>query len=171
MDEALTHLAAVYREHGAALLGYLHRAFGRVEPAEDLLQETLLRLARRPEPLLDAAKPRAWLFSVARKVGLTALRRRKPTEPLPAELPATPAGSGVPANPALERMRAAIDRLPSPCRETLVLRLSGELSYEEIAAVLNVPVGTVRSRLHHAVRALRAALTTQRGAGDLETEP
>ena len=56
-------------------------------------------------------------------------------------------------------MRKAIAQLAPELRETLELRIEQELSYEEIAGVLEIPVGTVRSRLHHAVRRLRAALT------------
>lgn len=167
MDESTTRLAALYHEHGPALLAYLHRAFGRVEPAEDLLQETLLRVLRRPQPLLEAAAPRAWLFAIARNVGLTALRRRKPAGPLPEVLPASERTE----NPALERVREAVVRLDPPYRETLELRLAGELTYEEIAAVLNVPVGTVRSRLHYAVRRLRAALNAETAGHDPETKP
>jgi RNA polymerase sigma-70 factor (ECF subfamily) len=51
-------------------------------------------------------------------------------------------------------MRRAIGRLPPHQRETLQLRLVDDLSYDEIAAVLEIPVGTVRSRLHNAVRTL-----------------
>jgi RNA polymerase sigma-70 factor (ECF subfamily) len=56
-------------------------------------------------------------------------------------------------------MRAAITELPGPQRETLMLKLQHELSYEEIAEVLAIPVGTVRSRLHHAVLQLRQIMT------------
>ena len=55
-------------------------------------------------------------------------------------------------------MHRAIAALPELQREALLLKLQHELTYEEIASVLNIPVGTVRSRLHHAVRQLRAAL-------------
>ena len=56
-------------------------------------------------------------------------------------------------------MRLAMAELPEQIRETLELRLRDELSYEEIAAVLEIPLGTVRSRLHTALRLLRAAMT------------
>jgi RNA polymerase sigma-70 factor (ECF subfamily) len=58
----------------------------------------------------------------------------------------------------LEDMRTAIEHLPPQIRETLDLRLRDELSYEEIAAVLAIPVGTVRSRLHDALRKLQSEL-------------
>ncbi|MGD8451703.1 MAG: sigma-70 family RNA polymerase sigma factor [Phycisphaerae bacterium] len=156
----MSRLAILYRQHGAALMQYLHRAFGHVEPAEDLLQETLLQAARQPQRLADAVSPRAWLFTIARNVAVTAHRRRRPAATLPGELPAT---AGPIEDPRLDRLRLAITRLPDHQREPLELRLREELSYEEIAAVLGIPVGTVRSRLHEAVRRLRAALV---GEGD-----
>ena len=58
----------------------------------------------------------------------------------------------------LEQMRSAIAALPPLHREPLLLKLQQELSYDEIAEVLGVPVGTVRSRLHYAVAALKQAL-------------
>jgi RNA polymerase sigma-70 factor (ECF subfamily) len=60
--------------------------------------------------------------------------------------------------PRLEVMREGIARLNAISRQVLELRLQQELSYEEMAAILGVPVGTVRSRLHHAVRQLREHL-------------
>jgi len=157
LGQNVRELASLYREHGAALLTYLRRSFGRVEPAEDLLQETLLQAARRPERVAEAVSPRAWLFAVARRVGTTALRRRRIVAELPADLAAAEPGE----DPRLERVRQAIARLAPALRETLELRLRHELSYEEIATALGIPVGTVRSRLHHAVRRLRNAVTIE----------
>ena len=155
MDEAVTQLAKLYHEHGPALLTYLRHRFDGVESAEDLLQETLLQAARRPGRLTEAVSPRAWLFAIARNVGLTALRRRKLTVALPAVVPVDQTRT----DPRVEQMRAVIVQLPDHQREVLELRLRDELSYEEIAVVLKIPVGTVRSRLHHAVRRLREELT------------
>lgn len=149
---AIDRLEAIYREHGAAVLDYLRRHFRGVETDEDLLQQTLVQALERPERLAESSSPRAWLFGIARHVGLTAARRQRPTAPL--------AGDPAAAEPAerddgVAAMRAALAELPAAQREVLALRLQGELSYDEIAGVLGVPVGTVRSRLHHAVQALR----------------
>jgi RNA polymerase sigma-70 factor (ECF subfamily) len=62
------------------------------------------------------------------------------------------------ADPRVELVREAIARLTPELQETLELRFEQELSYEEIAAVLEIPVGTVRSRLHNSVKRLREAL-------------
>ncbi len=154
MDKAGTSLETLYRDVGPGLLAYLRRCFGDAHAAEDLLHETFFQVARRPERLAQAVSPRAWLFAVARNVALTALRRRRTTARLPEEVVAP----GSAEDPRLGPMRAAIAELPDSPREALELRLRDELSYEEIAGVLGIPLGTVRSRLHHAVRRLKAAL-------------
>lgn len=155
MNEAVTRLEKLYVDLGPSLLAYLRRCFGDAHAAEDLLQETFLQAARHEERLSRAVWPRAWLFAIARNVAVTALRRRRVTRPLPAE----PAAAEPVTDPRLERVREAIGGLPETLRETLELRLRDKLSYEEIAAVLEIPLGTVRSRLHHAMRRLRAAVT------------
>jgi RNA polymerase sigma-70 factor (ECF subfamily) len=72
--------------------------------------------------------------------------------PLPADVPLAPAAE---ADDRLDGLRRAVAALPQPQREAMELRLVDGLSYEEIAGVLDVPVGTVRSRLHNAVQRLR----------------
>jgi RNA polymerase sigma-70 factor (ECF subfamily) len=148
-------IEALYRTHGGALLGYLRRAFG--DGADDLLQETFFQAMRGRDRLDAAQSARAWLFGIARRVGLAAIRRNKPCQALP-EVPAADAQT----DERLAAVRAAIASLPEAQRETLELRLRNELSYEEIAAVLGIPVGTVRSRLHGAVKTLRDRLAGDR---------
>jgi RNA polymerase sigma-70 factor (ECF subfamily) len=152
--EALTRLEALYREVGPDLLSYLRRAAGDLHTAEDLLHETFLQAARRVERLADAISVRAWLYAIARHVAATAYRRRRGIERLPTVLAEREAAE----DPRLEQVRQAIAGLPATLQETLELRLRNGLSYEEIANVLQIPVGTVRSRLHGALRRLREAL-------------
>ena len=148
-------LDELYREVGPPLLAYFQQRHRDRCVAEDLLQETFAAVVRRPEGLRLAVSARAYLFGIARNLSADACRRFRPREELSAELADAPAPA---ADPRLETMRAAIARLNATLREVLELRLQSELSYEEIAAVLDVPVGTVRSRLHHAVKQLRQAL-------------
>src|ERR1043165_3432974 len=150
MAESQAKVEGWYREYGSALLRYLSRRFGR-GGADDLLQETFVQALRRPQRAGEAVSPRAWLFGIARNVGITAFRRRKLTLDLPDSVPTRAAES----DERLDEMRQAIAQLPAEMRETLELRLADDLSYEEIAAVLEIPLGTVRSRLHNAVNKLR----------------
>ena len=151
----MTRLETLYKQHGPGLLAFLQRRFGRGQSAEDLLQETFLQALRRMDRLGRAVSPRAWLFGIARHVALTAIRRRRVLSTLPDDLAAAE-----PVEDArLDRMRRAIAELPDGQREPLELRLRDELTYDEIGEVLNIPVGTVRSRLHYAIRRLRDELT------------
>lgn len=149
------------------LLNLFYRLTGSRSEAEDLVQETWVRALRSlQEPREVAVRP--WLYRIAtnlwrdeaRKHG----RRRQrglAAAPLPADLPA-PAPDDV--SGAVEQtqtrawVRAAVLRLSLPHQQVLMLRYYQKLSYEEIAAVAAVPVGTVRSRLHHALIHLRKQL-------------
>jgi RNA polymerase sigma-70 factor (ECF subfamily) len=152
--EALTRLETLYRDVGPDLLAYLRRAAGDLHTAEDLLHETFMQAARGLEGLPGAVSVRAWLYAIARHVAVTAYRRRRGMQSLPEVL----ADSEQAEDPRMERMRRAIAELPTTMREALELRLRSELSYDEIADVLQIPVGTVRSRLHAALQRLRATL-------------
>ena len=154
----MPQIEAMYCAHAPDLLRYLQRNFGDSISAEDLLQETFVRWMAQNGPTRNTESPRAFLFGIARHVGLTALRksRRRRTQPIGD----VAARAVVEEDPQLQQMHAAIAKLPQQIRETLELRLREELSYEEIASVLEIPLGTVRSRLHSALRMLRDALTT-----------
>lgn len=155
MDETIKHVEQLYREIGPMLLAYFRQHRAVAGAAEDLLQDTFVRAVRNPGRLHAATSPRGYLFGIARHVCLDALRRRElPIEPMPAAMVDTrPAEDG-----RLEPMRAAIAELPTTHREPLLLKLQHDLTYEEIAEVLGVPVGTVRSRLHYAVARLKQTL-------------
>jgi len=160
-QKPITQLEAMYRAHGSSLLAYLSRRFGHCAAPEDLLHETFVQALRRPYQVAAAPSPRAFLFGIARHLGLTALRRnqRLTIADSAADLE-TPAPLPVPQTD-LADLRNAIALLPPQLRDTLELRLRDELSYEEIGAVLEIPVGTVRSRLHHALRQLQEKLVQE----------
>ncbi len=122
--------------------------------AQDLLQETFLLAIRSKDKLADASSPRAWLFGVARNIAMNTIRRSPSVVSLPANL----SKDCLSSDPRIERMRQAITKLPATQQETLELRLTRELSYQEIATVLEIPLGTVRSRLHNAVDRLRQVM-------------
>jgi RNA polymerase sigma-70 factor, ECF subfamily len=169
-DERIENLAGLYKAHGPDLLRYLRRrrCAGTGGPsAEDLLQETFVQALRRSDALAGARSPRAWLFGIARHVALTAARRARPMQPLDALAISAGRESAADEDPRLDAIRSAISGLPDILREALELRLREGLSYEETADVLGIPVGTVRSRLHHAVRRLREAV----GPSGDETNP
>jgi RNA polymerase sigma-70 factor (ECF subfamily) len=159
MDEPVKQLEQLYRDISPALLAYFRRQPALAAAAEDLLQDTFMRAFQRRDRLRASVSPRAYLYGIARHVGLDALRRQRPTEEVNEQTHLAVPEVGEDAR--LEPLRAAIAGLPAPQRETLLLKLQQELSYEEIAEVLAIPVGTVRSRLHHAVLRLRATINPE----------
>jgi RNA polymerase sigma-70 factor (ECF subfamily) len=142
----------LYRQVGPDLLAFFTRRHGQVHLAEDLLQNTFVQAMRREARVREAVSPRAYLFGIARHLSQEEFRH----PPMETEvMPELAAETAPVADPRLEAMREAMDKLPAGQREVLELRLRHELSYEETAAVLRIPIGTVRSRLHLAVRHLR----------------
>jgi RNA polymerase sigma-70 factor (ECF subfamily) len=151
-----TDLETVFRECAKDLSAYFARRLGRSEPADDLVQESFLQLARRLRSGQVVSSPRAYLFGIARHVSLSFLRKQKIlAEPLH---DATGEAASAAPDARLEAAREVIAAMPPLQREILDLRFAHNLSYAEIAAVLGVPVGTVRSRLHNAVGLLRERL-------------
>lgn len=157
-DPTLAELAKAYEQHGHALLQYLRRSVHDADHAQDLLQETLLQAARRPAADSPGSFDPGLAVWYCQEAALTALRRRRRRT---FELTCEVVDVRAQADPRLESMRAAINRLPLPLREVLAMRLQSELSYAEIAAVLQLPLSTVRSRLHEAIRRLRRDLVAE----------
>ncbi|MBN2161979.1 MAG: sigma-70 family RNA polymerase sigma factor [Pontiellaceae bacterium] len=154
MRHIFKQIELLYQTEGASLLRYIRRSGGG-GAAEDLLQETFVQLIEKPEGLRGARSPKAWVYGVARHLVLGFIQKESRELPLEAGLSEGPA---VVRDERIPLLKAAIRKLPRPQQEVLELRLDAEMSYQEIAETLGVPVGTVRSRLHHAVRSLRSAL-------------
>lgn len=141
---------------------YLRKLCGSDDAASDLSQDTWLRVLRGAASLRDPARLRPWLFGIARRVAMDRLRRQY-SSPLDAgaELDGLPAAQ---ADPGLESdlawLEGEVAALPIRERETLALFYLRELTIEEIAALLDVPAGTVKSRLFRARRMLKQQMQT-----------
>jgi len=127
--------------------------------AQDVTQEVFLNVLENASRFdSNKGSVRAWLFGCARYVTLDRLRlERRWTDDMPPEAATFDGDERLLADQRVERLHAAIARLPVEYREALVLAELQELTYAETAVVLDCPVGTVRSRLHRA-RALLAAM-------------
>jgi RNA polymerase sigma-70 factor (ECF subfamily) len=140
--------------------------------AQDVTQEVFLNVLENAARF-DSAKGsvRGWLFGCARYVTLDRLRlERRWTEDMPPDGAALGGDERLLTEQRIERLHAAIARLPLEYREALVLFELQELSYAETAAVLECPVGTVRSRLHRG-RALLAAMLDEGEEPALAAQP
>jgi len=154
MDERADELSRLYLSEGPVVWGFAVRRVGTASEADEILQETFLVAAKDFEAVRAAVSARAWLLGIARNVIQQRHRwfRRRKTVELPYDYPDPPTEQ---PDSRIEFMRAAIRRLPQLQREIMELRLGNELSYAEIAEMLRIPIGTVRSRLHAAVASLR----------------
>jgi RNA polymerase sigma-70 factor (ECF subfamily) len=145
---------------------YVRRMADRNELADELIQETWLRVLRGIAKLQEPAKVVPWMFGIARHVMMDRLRQKYKQEAL--------------LGNALDDLRTSVDEpdeserrddianvldklehLPLSQRELLTLYYLDELSIDEVAHVLDIPVGTVKSRLYHARRILKQALLTK----------
>ncbi len=115
----------------------------RLPDAEDVMQETFVRAFAHGDSLRDPAKARPWLMQIARRLCVDQARRQKPAAPLPDALPARTTAR----NPRVERLHAALARLPEAYRETISLYYLDGQSCEGVAATLGVSSGAVRTRL------------------------
>lgn len=163
MDAAL-----LFRRHHVAVFRYLLRWSHDRGAAEELMQETFVRVVRHAPELAERGREKAWLFGIARNLASNWARghKRRPTERLDDASARSPdALAGV----ALDRM---LDALPELEREILLLREVAGLDYAEIAETTSLSVAAVRSRLFRARTAARELLTeTDAPAEERALEP
>ena len=154
---AFEELVLLYQPRLRYFLRVLLRSDSDVD---DRLQEIWLDVYRGIARLTEPAAFASWLYRIARNRAFRVLRKQR-------EPPLSLEGIDLPDKGAVEPswsaedaqgLHAALDSLAAEHREVLLLRFIEEMSYEDIARVTNCPVGTVRSRIHYAKRALRCVL-------------
>lgn len=159
-------LAELYERYGVQLLAYLRRLAGGDQGlAEEALQETFLAVWRSADSYQERSAVRTWIYAIARNQALSQLRRHRPElvvleDSVERELADSAPG---PERQALARSElaeigAVLERINPVYREVLGLVFVDELTYPEVAEVLDVSVGTVKSRVFHARAALTRAL-------------
>jgi RNA polymerase sigma-70 factor (ECF subfamily) len=153
---------ALFRRWQAPLRRHLARMLDDEAAADDLVVETFLRLRRHRDRWRPGTPLRPWLFTIARNLARNRLRAERLWGWLPLTAAraehASPAPHGREDDEIRRRVAAAFAALPAAQREACSLRLLADLPLEEIARVMHVPVGTVKSRLFHGLRRLRAQL-------------
>ncbi|MDQ2652193.1 MAG: sigma-70 family RNA polymerase sigma factor [Chloroflexota bacterium] len=159
-------LEELYARYSRPLFGFLMGIAPDAATAEEILQDTLVAVWQGAAGFEGRATFRQWLFAVARRQAYNAVRRRRLPWADPAEVEAAEASGPSPevealTGAALDDLAARIHGLPPGQQEVLVLTLVEGFSYEETAAILEVPLGTVRSRLNTARRTLRQQLAAE----------
>jgi RNA polymerase sigma-70 factor, ECF subfamily len=156
----------LYDRFERPLFGFIRVQLGDAAEAEDVLHEAFMAVLRERAARKEVRSFRAWLFQVARNLCLNRVRSRKRAgRALDAATPAeTMGGAPLPAEQAIEqrqqaeKLQRAVARLPEALAEVYRLRASG-MSHDEVALVLSIPVGTVKSRVHEMVKRLREEIS------------
>lgn len=177
---------ALVRRYEQELFGYLRRYLGDGNLADDVFQNTFLQLYTKIGQY-EAGRPvRPWLYTIATHQAIDALRRvhRHPAVSLDQTREEMPDGEmhalldmleartpgpveQVHGEELRERVRNSVDRLPDFLRQVVVLAYYQGLKYREIAEILGIPVGTVKSRLHAALGKLHEAWTASPTLGEV----
>jgi RNA polymerase sigma-70 factor (ECF subfamily) len=174
LDEA--SISALVDAHASTLYRIAYSVVRHPEDAEDIVQETYIRVLRHAGKLSDIRDPRVWLIRIAWNLSLDRKRRRKTSnaeddatlllEHLPShELPADRAVAAAQGHARLLRM---MDSLPGKERQVLLLSALQELSTVEIAEILKTTESTVRSRLFRARQRMRERLDAEGAKGDCQ---
>ncbi len=176
---------ALLRRHRAPLFTFLVRMLGDREKAEDLAQETFLRIVKGAQAWERRARFQTWLFTIARNLCVDHARRDRfrRAESLDAqgpdgEAPMSDCVAGQQIDPARgaesARLRPllqqALSSLPAEQREVFVLREQAGLPFAEIAAMVGVNENTVKSRMRYALVALRKSLAAAGISGDVAAD-
>lgn len=171
-------IARLVERYQHRLYRYLLRLVSNPSTAEDLFQQTWLRVMERIQYYDPKRSFEGWLFAVAHNLAIDHLRRRQPEsldEPLPSgetPLDLTQSKSPGALELFLSKERAghvaeAVSELPFAFREVITLRFEEGMKLEEIAAVLALPMGTVKTRLHRALKALRLIMGQKLNIGKM----
>lgn len=159
-------LAELARAHHAAVYRYAYRLCGNATEAEDLTQQTFLIAVRKVHQVREADRACSWLLAVVRSCFLKSIRKLRPVavgglEQEPEQTELAPELDEVDR----ERLTTALADLPGEFRVVVLMFYFEELSYQEIASELEIPIGTVMSRLSRAKGHLRRKLVSETSNG------
>jgi RNA polymerase sigma-70 factor (ECF subfamily) len=160
MPDQAELMRVLYDQHAAVLWRYTVGLVGDRQRAEDIVQETLLRAWQHPKVLdQSTGSARGWLFTVARNLAFDEHRSARSRREVRTDAP--------PEQPSPDEIDRAVDswvvaealsRLSQDHRNVIVRSYYGGHATQQIAADLDIPEGTVKSRMHYGMRALRLAM-------------
>ncbi len=170
----------IVKRHERPLFNFILRSVGRRDIAEELLQETFVRIIKSASKYQTTAKFTTWAYTIARNICIDRARKFKKRKELSLDRSvgnddggatfldnvvderASSGGTELEKKVFLERLQAALQDLPEEQRDVFVMREFSGLKFREIAEVLEIPVPTVKSRMRYALEALRGHLAAYR---------
>ena len=166
-ERAYVELVNRYKDK---LLNFVFQFLGDLEQAEDVVQDTMIRLYEKKHYYKEIAKFSTWIYTIARNLANTELRKRKrrkttylsqmSKEERQYEIPAVQddVDQSLHNEFVNDRIQSAINNLPEHFKLVIILRDIQELSYDDISNIVEVPLGTVKSRINRARIQLQAEL-------------
>ena len=166
-ERAYVELVNRYKDK---LLNFVFQFLGDIEQAEDVVQDTMLRLYEKKHYYKEIAKFSTWIYTIARNLANTELRKRKrrkttylsqmSKEERQFEIPAVQDDVDQSLHNEFinDRIQSAINNLPEHFKLVIILRDIQELSYDDISNIVEVPLGTIKSRINRARIQLQAEL-------------
>tara|TARA_B100001250_G_scaffold156305_1_gene134396 strand:- start:1047 stop:1631 length:585 start_codon:yes stop_codon:yes gene_type:complete len=166
-ERAYVELVNRYKDR---LFNFVFPFFGDVEQSEDVVQDTMLRLYEKKHYYKEIAKFSTWIYTIARNLANTELRKRKrrkttylsqmSKEDRQYDIPAVQddVDQDLQNEFIRNRINLAIDALPEHFKTVIILRDIQELSYDDISNIVEVPLGTIKSRINRARLQLQAEL-------------
>ncbi len=166
-ERAYVELVNRYKDR---LLNFVFQFLGDMEQAEDVVQDTMLRLYEKKHYYKEIAKFSTWIYTIARNLANTELRKRKrrkttylshmSKDERQYEIPAVQDNVDQSLHNEFiqDRIKSAISKLPEHYKMVIILRDIQELSYDDISNIVGVPLGTIKSRINRARLQLQADL-------------
>ena len=166
-ERAYVELVNRYKDR---LLNFVFQFIGDIEQAEDVVQDTMLRLYEKKHYYKEIAKFSTWIYTIARNLANTELRKRKrrkttylsqmSKDERQYEIPAVQDDVDQSLHNEFinDRIQSAINNLPEHFKLVIILRDIQELSYDDISNIVEVPLGTIKSRINRARIQLQAEL-------------
>jgi len=167
-NDAYSEIVIRYKDR---LVNFLFRYTGNKDDSEDLAQDAFIKLYRSKHLYQEIAKFSTWFYTIAINIAKTSLKKKSrmstlsisdydPENDKDFDIPAVTIEPDVQANASIENeyIQKAINSLEETYREAIILRDIQDLDYEEIANTLNVPIGTVKSRINRGREKLKVLL-------------
>ncbi|HEY5533622.1 MAG TPA: sigma-70 family RNA polymerase sigma factor [Ignavibacteria bacterium] len=167
-NDAYSEIVIRYKDR---LVNFLFRYTGNKDDSEDLAQDAFIKLYRSKHLYQEIAKFSTWFYTIAINIAKTSLKKKSrmstlsisdydPENDKDFDIPAATIEPDVQANASIENeyIQKAINSLEETYREAIILRDIQDLDYEEIANTLNVPIGTVKSRINRGREKLKVLL-------------